>query len=430
VTRRPQTAFGRTLALLLALAAFVLVGTVSLGGVYRARAWADTVATLAQTRVQLIAPIVATLGPADAARFVAQEYADAGLELRREPTDGVDSPVAQRLLGRSLAAQLDAGTDILVRRDHGLTLWLRTPQTDGWWLGMPLPTRGGRLLPLFAVWLAVIAVIAGLAALWFARALTLPLRRLAALAPALANGELPDPSAIGGGPREVRALGTAVLAAAEQARQARDERELWLAGVSHDLRTPLARLRFSAEMLPEGLDLRAGMIDDVEAMDAMLGQFLDYLRLGRDEVVQERDVGALLREAVARMAGAQDVAIEGELIAAVRPQAVTRGVGNLVLNALRHGAPPVRVEIGSDGGGTFVAVHDAGAGFDPAQLAALTVPFVQGEAARGGDGTGLGLAIAARAAALHGGALRAARDTAGFCVAMHWPRTPVPAATG
>lgn len=423
MTLPPQTAFGRTLALLLALAAFILAGTVSLAGIYRARAWTDLVATLAQTRLQLIAPIVATLGPADAARFVAHEYADAGLELRREPAGGVESPVAERLLARSLAPRLDAGIDIAVRRDPGLTLWLRAPQTDRWWLGMRLPTRNGRVLPVFVAWLGVIALIAALAALWFARALTLPLRRLAALAPALADGELPEPSAIGGGPREVRALGAALLAAAEQARQARDERELWLAGVSHDLRTPLARLRFSAEMLPEELDLRASMIDDIEAMDAILGQFLDYLRLGREEAIEARDVGALLREAIGRMPDAQAVAIEGELTAPVRPQALWRGIGNLVLNALRHGAPPVRVEIGSDDGSAFVAVRDGGDGFEPTQLGALSAPFVQGEAARSG-GTGLGLAIATRVARLHGGGLRARRDAMGFEVALHWPRNP------
>lgn len=421
MTPVPRTAFGRTLALLLALAAFILVGTLLLGGAYRARAWADLVGALAESRLELIAPVVATLGPVDARRFVAEEYAGEGLRFAARPEAGAPAPVAERLLDRRLRTGLGTEIEVRVLHDKGLVLWLRAPQTRGLWLGMPLPSRGGHLLPLFSLWLGLIAVIAVLAALWFARQLSAPLRRLAALAPRLARGE-PPADFRPGGPCELRALGTALVQAAHQARQLREERELWLAGVSHDLRTPLARLRFSTEMLHEDLDLRAGMIEDIEAMDAMLGQFLDYLRLGREETAEACDLGRLLHEALARLPGAETVAITGDLHARVRPRALARAVGNLVVNALRHGASPVRVCIGTENGQAFVAVHDAGAGFPPERLAALSAPFVQGETARSGGGSGLGLAIAARVAELHGGELQAACDATGFHVGLYWPQ--------
>ena len=420
MTLLPQTAFARTLALLLTLAAFILAGTLLVGGAYRARAWADLVGTLATARLQLIAPIVATLGPADAARFVAEEYAPEGLRLAVQPSGTQPAPFAERLLGQRLRATLGQAVEMRVLRDPDLVLWLRAPQTGGRWLAMPVPRRGEGVLAVYAVWFGVIAVIATLAALWFARQLSAPLRRLAAAAPALAQGD-PPADLQPGGPRELRALGDALLHAARLARQLHEERELWLAGVSHDLRTPLARLRFAAEMLPDTLDLRAGMIEDVEAMDAMLGQFLDYLRLGRDEPVATCDVAALARTTLARFPDEATAHVAGELRAEVRPHALGRAIANLVTNAWRHGAPPVRLRVGIDHGEAFVVVHDEGAGFAAQRLANLSAPFVQGEATRSGAGSGLGLAIAARAAQMHGGELRAGRDDDGFWVGLYWP---------
>lgn len=419
MTPVPQTAFGRTLALLLLLAAFILVGTLLLGGAYRAQSWGELVSTLAQTRLQLIAPVIATLGPDDARRFVDEEYAEQGLTLAARPAAGPPAPIAERLLDHHLRSVLGREVEVRVLHKKNFTLWLRDPQTRGMWLGMPLPPRGGSLLTLFSLWFGLVALIAVLAALGFTRQLTAPLRRLAMLAPQFAHGD-PPADFHPGGPRELRALGTALVKAAYQARRLHEERELWLAGVSHDLRTPLARLRFSAEMLPENLDLRAGMIEDIESMDAMLGQFLDYLRLGREEAPELRDVGKLLREMLHRIPGAAAVPVTGELTAAIRPRAFVRAVGNLVLNALRHGATPVRIQLGAHDDMAFVMVYDAGTGFAAERLAALSAPFAQGEAARGG-GSGLGLAIAARGVELHGGELYVEHGATGFGVGMRWP---------
>lgn len=421
MTPAPRSAFGRTFVLLLTLSIFVMVGTVVMVGAYRARSWGALTSQLALTRLRLIEPVIATLGPRDAPRFVAEEYAGMGLVLADHVPDAFAAPIAQRVLSRHLLPALGPGGELRVRHEGGLVLWLRSPQTQGLWLGMPLRMRSVHMLAATALWLLLIAFITLVAALLFARHLTTPLRRLAELAPALAEGKVPvdyRPS----GTTEVRRLGDALLAAAREARHLREERELWLAGVSHDLRTPLARLRVSAEMLPEDLDLRAGIIEDIEDMDALIGQFLDYLRLYRDEPISEVDVAALLREALDRLpATARAVDVDGALHAAVRPHAVTRAVVNLVLNGLRHGRAPVRVTVGTRDGTGWVAVTDRGPGVSAEAFAHLTAPFVQGDRARVAGGTGLGLAIVARVAALHGGTVRATRGPEGFRVELAWP---------
>lgn len=428
MTLVPRTAFGRTFVLLLTVSVVIMAGTVALVGAYRARNWGALTAELALTRLRLIEPVIDTLGPRDAPRFVAEEYAAMGLVLSRRVPFGRAAPLARRLLARHLRAELGAGGELRVRRGRPLMLWLRTPQTHGLWLGMPLPTRNVRVLALTALWLLLIAFIALVGALLFARQHTAPLRRLALFAPALARGEVPAdyrPS----GTVEVRQLGEALLAAAHESKHLREERELWLAGVSHDLRTPLARLRFSAEMLPEDLDLRAGIIEDIEHLDTLIGQFLDYLRLGREEAVAEADVAALLRDALARIRGGEAVEVTGELRAPVRPQALSRAVTNLVVNGLKYGRPPVQVRVARRDGVARVAVTDHGAGLPDAEFRRLTVPFVQGDTARAAGGTGLGLAIVARVVALHSGELRALSGPDGFTVELTWPLAKAPASS-
>lgn len=416
----PQSAFGRTLALLLSVSACIVLGTVLLGGAYRAQSWAELCAELAVARLRLITPVIATLGTADAARFIAEEYAGTGLVLMPEPGPGPSAPVAQRLIARRLGTTLAGSGELSVRHGNPAMLWLRAPGTGGHWLGMPLPARSGRALLGIVSWLIVILLIAQVAALRFARQLTAPLRRLADLAPALVRGTVPldyRPA----GPTEVRRLGESLLAAAHESQRLREERELWLAGISHDLRTPLARLRLSAELLPESLDLRSGIIEDIGEMDVMLGQFLDYLRLGREEATAPTDLAALLHHTLARLPEPGMVAITGSLCAEVRPQAMARAVTNLVLNARRHGSPPVRITLDRQENRACIAVHDGGAGFAPERLQTLAEPFTQGDDARSRGGSGLGLAIAARVAALHGGGLQSERTPEGFTMRLCWP---------
>jgi two-component system osmolarity sensor histidine kinase EnvZ len=185
-----------------------------------------------------------------------------------------------------------------------------------------------------------------------------------------------------------------------------------LAGISHDLRTPLTKLRIAVEILRAHGEpaLLAGMTRSIAEMDAIVGQFLDYARDDADEPTQLVDVEALLRDVASGFADhGQPLVLElaGLPGLRVRPRSLRRAITNLVENAWRHGRPPVVLATSIDAAAAYawIEVRDHGGGADPAQLELLKQPFRRGETARGGSaGAGLGLAIAERAALAQGGA--------------------------
>ncbi len=183
-----------------------------------------------------------------------------------------------------------------------------------------------------------------------------------------------------------------------------------LAGVSHDLRTPLTRLRLSLELMGDRNDLTDDMVRDIEDMDAILDQFLAFIRDGRDESVEEVDLSDLVREVAAPYnQNEEKVRLRLEPIQPfpLRRVSMKRLLNNLIGNALNHagGSVEVAAYVSGDVSAPYVvlSVMDRGAGIDPSELEAIFNPFTRGDRARGGKGTGLGLAIVKRIASMHGG---------------------------
>ncbi|WP_245656678.1 ATP-binding protein [Novosphingobium naphthalenivorans] len=292
------------------------------------------------------------------------------------------------------------------------------------WISLTPPTGRSALLSLIYA-LGVAFVVAVACGLILQRRLDAPLRRLAAevdaYGPDDAKKGQPLPALDISGPEEVAAVARAFNRMTERLARDEAERSLMLGGVSHDLRTPLTRLRLCLEMM-QGSDaeLEATATRQVDRIEAMLEQFLDFARGFADEPVQPCDLRAVL-EAVARDSdaeGAVAVEVPGGLRVPLRSHAVSRAVGNLVGNALRHGARPVAVAARTEGAVLEIVVSDAGEGFDAAQAQQLLRPFARGDSARGGDGAGLGLAIAERVALVHGGSLAFERRGGRFCAML------------
>jgi two-component system osmolarity sensor histidine kinase EnvZ len=211
------------------------------------------------------------------------------------------------------------------------------------------------------------------------------------------------------GPVEIRTLASAFNQMASDLKRLDEERAFLLAGVSHDLRTPLSRIRLGLEMLDERgeASLKADMVQDIEDIDAAISQFLDFARLADAEtIVADGDLNALVRSVVTRYErSGRNVALQLSPLPplALRPVAIQRLIANLIDNALRHSGTAVEVRTAAEGTVAAVEVLDRGPGIPRDQAAHMLQPFTRLETARTGPGTGLGLAIVNRIARMHGG---------------------------
>ena len=232
-----------------------------------------------------------------------------------------------------------------------------------------------------------------------------PIRRLAAAAESFGKGR-DVPGFKPEGATEVRQAAAAFLVMRERTQRQIAQRTTMLAGVSHDLRTPLTRMRLGLALLPQSADT-ADLQGDIVEMERMIQAYLDFTRGEGDEPPVESDLGQLLDEiaAGARRDGVEiAVAVPPGLRLAVRPHAIKRCIGNLVGNAARHAR---RVWIGavSRPAGIDILVDDDGPGIPEADRESAFRPFHRLDPSRNAatGGVGLGLTIARDIARGHGG---------------------------
>jgi two-component system osmolarity sensor histidine kinase EnvZ len=277
------------------------------------------------------------------------------------------------------------------------------------WLVLPLnrPT----ILPysvLFWVGMGLAISVAGAYLIIFR--LTQQLRKVTEAAQAVGRGEPPAPLEERG-PQEIRDLSVGFNEMASDLKKLDSDRRLMLAGISHDLRTPLTHLRIAVELAAANAEptIAAGMVHDIEDMDSILKQFLDYARDGSEEPFEESDLDAIVQEVSHRYtARGHPVKIELGKIPPFpfRRLAMRRVITNLVDNAVRYGRAGVRVKTRCTKATVTVVVSDEGPGIRSGNPADFLKPFAREDISRSESGAGLGLAIVDRAVRLHGGRLR------------------------
>ena len=321
------------------------------------------------------------------------------------------------LAGRQLYLRTAGDVD---GNGHGSRIFGALALPDGSWLRFRSVEPVARwyldyrtLLSMLFVALAVVAVAALLV-----RTLAAPLGALADVADRIGREQgvvelVPD------GPGELRRVAVALNAMQHRIRQLIDDRTQALVAVSHDLRTPLARLKLR---LAERGDDRAGMRDDLEEMDAMLHSLFEFMRGGDDrgETVRSNLASLVITEVEREEDLGRPVRYDGpaRLDADLHPVPIRRALANLIENALKYGGS-AEVSLAQADGAVRLSVRDRGPGMPDAELAEATRPFVRGDAARARDtrGLGLGLAIVAQVAALHDGTLDLANADGGGLIA-------------
>jgi two-component system osmolarity sensor histidine kinase EnvZ len=300
------------------------------------------------------------------------------------------------------------------QKDPEHRLWIAT-RIEGttYWFGIDSTVFAGSNTTLFLVFSTGAALLAALGAYLIQRRINRPLNALAAAAAEIGRGRIqtiPTENYTS----EIAAVAQSFNRMAQQLEASERERALMLAGVSHDLRTPLAKLRLAVAILADANEpeLIAGMERNIAAADAIIGQFIDFARMGSDEAQQMCDPNEIVSAAV-HAAGEAGIAISLSALPAIacRPLALHRAVSNLIENALRYGAAPdtaeaVEVSTALEDGHIRIRVADHGPGIAPEQMERLRQPFTRADAARSKTaGSGLGLAIVERIARLHRGRL-------------------------
>ncbi len=416
MTLYPRSLFGRLALLLLVVIALALAATI---GVFRHDRAALLVRAFGDTKIAQLQAVRAALETSDALERretvgrIGREFGVRIVPESERPMMGMVPPRLPQMqeLETHLKEQLGPATQVRAAPGRGL-LFVRVDAAGvGYWIGFPLPPRPQvEDEPWRAIlWSLILAAILILAAYGFARYLARPLRELNAAVERVGRGELPPPLPEGG-PTEIAKLNRGFNRMTANLRQFEQDRALLLAGVSHDLRTPLARLRLGIEMAEKDEATRAGMAADIEEMDRIIGQFLEFARTDREVALEPCDANEIVAACVDRYTRAgRDVryAAGASPPVPLRPTAYSRLVNNLIDNALAYGAPPVEVKTTAAGGRFVLDVADRGPGIAPQEVERLKQPFTRASAARtnatGVAGAGLGLAIVDRIARMHGG---------------------------
>jgi two-component system osmolarity sensor histidine kinase EnvZ len=333
-----------------------------------------------------------------------------------------------RAIGQELRSQLGPDTLVASAVNGATGLWVGfSIDADPYWLQAE-PTRVGPMAwSTLLLWgsIALLATIFGSAAI--ARLINQPLKELSFAASRIREGEFDSHLDENTLTSEIRQVNMGFNRMARELAKVEEDRAVMLAGISHDLRTPLARLRLEAEMSVEDEEAKRNMALDIDQLDAIIDKFMDYARPGDVRLTPVHLSGLVDREMAAfrdtsQMRITSRVAIDTKVMA--DDIELGRVLQNLFENARRYGRSTdtgiarVLVSYARTGPWVILSVRDYGQGVDPKKLAQLTTPFFRGDAARtAATGAGLGLAIVEKAIQRMGGAFEISNAADGGLVA-------------
>lgn len=438
-TRRPSL-FWRTFLLLCGLLFFSVIGWLQSFRVLSELPYSQGVAQHLVSTVNITKYALVTADPLyrlDLLKILASR--EGVLISPRDETD-----VVVRLTGEGYNALIEqlvrnalgSKTIVATRVNGNEGLWVSFDiDGDAYWL----QTKDDALDPPYGTAWLWWALAAGLASLFGATILTRhviePLARLSIFATQLGRGQDPDPLPEDASTAEIQAVNISFNRMVNDLKRIEADRELLLAGVSHDLRTPITRLRLEVELADLPPDSREAMVSDLEQMENIVNQFLSYARRSNEDQVMV-DFAEAIRAAVHNSRIDQDATVElkseltDEIWVMAHPLELSRAIQNLFTNAQRYGRCEdgqlrlsIRLTRDADGRNALLEVADAGSGLPENERERVMRPFERGETARSGvTGSGLGLAIVERIVRRSGGSVQLA-DAApqGLLVRIRFP---------
>lgn len=328
---------------------------------------------------------------------------------RQAMSEGLAETREYSMLSRSMSKELNGSARVRISQTDPLVYWVEAPQAPGYWVRVPLTGLQENNLKFLTFYLSSIGFLSVLGGWLFARHLNRPLKALQQAAVKVGVGDF-STKLEEQGSTEVIEVTRAFNQMSRGIAALENDRRLLMAGVSHDLRTPLTRIRLATEMMSDDEDyLREGIIHDIEDMNAIIDQFIEYLRHHKREELEPEDLNAIVSEVVeAEQKHHRTITFKENPSLSEVPVsmvAIKRVVTNMIENAIRYSDGDIEVEtrVSSNKKFAMVVVNDHGPGIPESELETVFEPFKQGDAARGSEGSGLGLAIIKRIVDMHGG---------------------------
>ncbi len=346
----------------------------------------------------------------------------------REPSDQFtpfNSDTTNRQIALELTTRLGPGTVVASSVNAQPGLWIGfVIDGDNYWLLTDQERFSPASKQTWIIWLVVAGALSLAGAALIARLINRPLKELSFAASRVREGNFAA-SRLNESVQtnEIREVNIGFNRMAQRLAKVEQDRAVMLAGISHDLRTPLARLRLETEMSVADLDARAHMAADIAQVDAIIDKFLDYARPDKvklNVVILADVVDACIYSLKDRDDVRIHVDLEDDLLVQADEVELGRIVSNLLENARRYGKSPhtgvaiIDIAAIARDEWVLIKIRDHGMGVAEAQLANLTQPFYRGEAARtAANGAGLGLAIVDKTVRRMGGAFVLANSKSG-----------------
>lgn len=334
------------------------------------------------------------------------------MTLQQAMQSGLGQSREYSALSRSMSQQLQGTARVRISQTDPLIYWVEAPQAPGYWVKVPLTGFKESNLEFLTFYLSSIGFLSVLGGWLFARHLNRPLKALQQAAIKVGVGDFSSKLKEQGS-SEIIEVTRAFNQMSRGIAALENDRRLLMAGVSHDLRTPLTRIRLASEMMSDEDEyLREGIIYDIEDMNAIIDQFIEYLRHHAREELVLCDLNALVNEVVHSEQKHKRIITftpkKHVICVPLSAVAIKRVITNMIENALRYsdGSIDVETSLSRDKRFAIVIVNDRGPGIPESELDAVFEPFKQGDAARGSEGSGLGLAIIKRIIDMHGGKVK------------------------
>lgn len=325
-----------------------------------------------------------------------------------------------------MSALLGGPAEVRISQGDEYLFWIRPPQAPSLWVKIPLMGLEEANFSPLIFFLGIIGVLSVAGGWVFVRQLNRPLKSLQRAAEDVGRGNFPEPLAEHG-TSEIMAVTQAFNHMSKGIKQLENDRNLLMAGISHDLRTPLTRIRLASEMMSDLDDfLKEGIENDIDDMNNIIDQFIDYLRQGSKDKAELGDLNLLVEEVL-------NVETPANRHIVFNPQdcpdvplryvAIKRALANLIQNALRYSQGDIEVTTGHEKDYVYFIVSDEGEGIPDEDIERLFQPFTQGDKARGTEGSGLGLAIIKRIVDTHGGRVELSnKATGGLQAKVYLPK--------